>query len=94
MESINTYNWRSKNSSSVNLVSQQNLNGSLFNYEFVIENQNPLFTYLQIKSIDDETGKFLNDGPRSAVVSRGDKVDFNFSGLASGSSDIQFMGKI
>ena len=92
LESINTYNWRSKNSSSVNLVSQQNLNGSLFNYEFVIENQNhSIYLPPQIKSIDDETGKFLNDGPRSAVVSRGDKVDFNFSGLASGSSDIQFM---
>ena len=59
----------------MNLVSQQNLNGSLFNYEFVIENQNhSIYLPPQIKSIDDETGKFLNDGPRSAVVSRGDKV--------------------
>ena len=91
LEQITTFSWRSSGSSTLNSVSVEDKLNPLFDKVFVINSGGQSYTPPSINASDQVSGEFLNDGPRNLVVSEGDIVNFNFSGIVDGSSKTHFV---
>jgi len=87
-EEITIFSWRPQGSSVTYSTTKLDRNNPIFDKQFLINNS---YNYspptLNSKDID---GNFVNSGPRNINISIGDKVRFDFSGIASGTNIPKF----
>lgn len=88
-EEITIFSFRPKGSSTVYTKTVVDRNNPLFDKQFTINNS---YNYSppSIMSLD-QSGNFLNNGPKNTVVDNGDKILFDFSGLDKGTNKPEFV---
>ena len=88
-EEITIFSFRPKGSSTVYTKTLVDRNNPLFDKQFTINNS---YNYSppSINSLD-QSGNFLNKGPKNTVVSKGDQLLFDFSGLDKGTNKPRFV---
>mgnify|MGYP001295482618 CR=1 FL=1 len=88
-EEITIFSFRPKGSSSVYTKTLVDRNNPLFDKQFTINNSYD-YSPPSINSLD-QTGNFLNKGPKNTVVNKGDQILFDFSGLDKGTNKPKFV---
>jgi peptidoglycan hydrolase-like protein with peptidoglycan-binding domain len=91
LELIKTFSWRSSGSSTLNSVSVEDKLNPLFDKAFVINSGGQSYIPPALNASDQVSGEFLNNGPRNLIVTEGDIVNFDFSGIVDGSSVTRFV---
>lgn len=88
-EEITIFSFRAKGSSTVYTKTLLDRNNPLFDKQFTINNS---YNYSppSISSLD-QSGNFLNQGPKNTIVKKGEKILFDFSGLEKGTNKPKFV---
>lgn len=91
LEEITTFAWREQGLSIVSTSTNRNISSALYNNEFVITDSSASYQHPTLSGFKQGTDGFINDGPRELTVSTGNSIDFDFSGLNPGTSNIKFV---
>ena len=79
LEEVTIFSWRPKGSSVVYSSKKIEINKPLFDKQFLINNSNNYVSpSLEGKDV---SGSFKNDGPKNTIISKGDQISFNLSGI-------------
>ena len=91
LEEITTFAWREQGLSIVSTSTNRNISSALYSNEFVITDSSASYQHPTLSGFKQGTDGFINDGPRELTVSTGNSIDFDFSGLNPGTSNIKFV---
>ncbi len=91
LEEITTFAWREQGLSIVSTSTNRNTSSALYSNEFVITDSSASYQHPTLSGFKQGTDGFINDGPRELTVSTGNSIDFDFSGLNPGTSNIKFV---
>ena len=91
LEEITTFAWREQGLSIVSTSTNRNISSALYSNEFVINDSSASYQHPTLSGFKQGTDGFINDGPREITVSTGNSIDFDFSGLNPGTSNIKFV---
>ena len=91
LEEITTFAWREQGLSIVSTSTNRNISSALYSNEFVITDSSASYQHPTLSGFKQGTDGFINDGPRDLTVSTGNSIDFDFSGLNPGTSNIKFV---
>ena len=91
LEEITTFAWREQGLSIVSTSTNRNISSALYSNEFVITDSSASYQHPTLSGFKQGTDGFINDGPRELTVSAGNSIDFDFSGLNPGTSNIKFV---
>ena len=91
LEEITTFAWREQGLSIVSSSTNRNTSTALYGHEFVISDSSASYQHPALSGFKQGTTGFINNGPRELTVSEGNSIDFDFSGLNPGTSNIKFV---
>ena len=91
LEEITTFGWREQGLSIVSTSTNKNSSSALFSNEFVISDSIFNYQYPTLSGFKSGTDGFINSGPRETTIELGSSINFDFSGINQGSSDIKFV---
>lgn len=91
LEYIKVFAWREKGESTIKTIDMTSANSIISNDKFTLYQGIEDYIFPDMFASDPSNGQFLNLGPREEIYAVGDTINFDFSGIVSGSNEIKYI---
>lgn len=91
LEYIKVFAWREKGESTIKTIDMTSANSIISNDKFTLYQGIEDYIFPDMFASDPSNGQFLNLGPREEIYTVGDTINFDFSGIVSGSNEIKYI---